>query len=253
MALIRCPQCQNEISDRASKCPNCGYEMYMTGEFGSCEECGKPLKPNVSSCQNCGCPILPKENKKQNNNTAVRAAAVVLAIIVVAFVILAALISSSQRKAEYSEKILKTVNLMTDGVNKAEASAILIQNVWSNTIWERSDATTDKYTKNGKKFNSDFQDSLNALMSDADFIQKEQEICDNRDSVIALLGELKNPPGAYKDEYEAVTEFYNAYIEMVKLAVNPSGSLQTYTDELDAVQSALSDAYNNLKMYFKFE
>ena len=25
MALIKCPQCNNEISDKAEKCPNCGY------------------------------------------------------------------------------------------------------------------------------------------------------------------------------------------------------------------------------------
>ncbi len=32
MALIRCPECQEEISDRAVMCPHCGYPM--SGAFG---------------------------------------------------------------------------------------------------------------------------------------------------------------------------------------------------------------------------
>ena len=27
MALIRCPECSNEVSDQASSCPKCGYPM----------------------------------------------------------------------------------------------------------------------------------------------------------------------------------------------------------------------------------
>ncbi len=27
MALIKCPECQNEISDKADKCPQCGYPI----------------------------------------------------------------------------------------------------------------------------------------------------------------------------------------------------------------------------------
>ena len=31
MALIRCPECQREVSDRASACPNCGYPIRSVG------------------------------------------------------------------------------------------------------------------------------------------------------------------------------------------------------------------------------
>lgn len=30
MALIKCPECKKEISDKAVSCPNCGYEMLST-------------------------------------------------------------------------------------------------------------------------------------------------------------------------------------------------------------------------------
>lgn len=27
MALIKCPECEREVSDNAEKCPNCGYPL----------------------------------------------------------------------------------------------------------------------------------------------------------------------------------------------------------------------------------
>lgn len=34
MALIKCPKCERSISDKASKCPKCGYPIqeYMSGK-----------------------------------------------------------------------------------------------------------------------------------------------------------------------------------------------------------------------------
>lgn len=44
MALIRCPECGKEISDKAASCPNCGCPMrqernvYLQEEYGEDEE-----------------------------------------------------------------------------------------------------------------------------------------------------------------------------------------------------------------------
>ena len=32
MALIRCPECGKEISDKAEACPNCGYPIAGLGK-----------------------------------------------------------------------------------------------------------------------------------------------------------------------------------------------------------------------------
>ena len=32
MALIKCPECGKEISDKASSCPSCGYPIYNATE-----------------------------------------------------------------------------------------------------------------------------------------------------------------------------------------------------------------------------
>lgn len=37
MALIKCPECSNDVSDKAEKCPKCGYEFKKKGDSGSLE------------------------------------------------------------------------------------------------------------------------------------------------------------------------------------------------------------------------
>ena len=54
MALINCPECGHEVSDKASACPNCGRPM---GIPLICPECGAPVSSNDQNCHNCGCPI----------------------------------------------------------------------------------------------------------------------------------------------------------------------------------------------------
>lgn len=32
MAIIKCPECQNDISDKASSCPHCGFSLHHKEE-----------------------------------------------------------------------------------------------------------------------------------------------------------------------------------------------------------------------------
>lgn len=56
MALIKCPNCGKEVSDKASKCIQCGHE-FVHQEKRFCSECGTVIPDDVTQCPNCGCPI----------------------------------------------------------------------------------------------------------------------------------------------------------------------------------------------------
>lgn len=43
MALINCPECGKEISDKAERCPNCGIRIEPL-PISSCTYCGSPLR-----------------------------------------------------------------------------------------------------------------------------------------------------------------------------------------------------------------
>ena len=57
MALIKCSQCGQEISDKASKCIHCGAPIL---KLQTCEECGNKYSAQDKLCPSCGCP----SNKK---------------------------------------------------------------------------------------------------------------------------------------------------------------------------------------------
>lgn len=64
MALIKCSECGQNVSDRASACPHCGNPL--TPKV-LCEECGYELSPNDNICPQCGCPIPAKVESTTNN------------------------------------------------------------------------------------------------------------------------------------------------------------------------------------------
>lgn len=56
MALIKCPECSKEISDKAVSCPNCGFpisENKNCVDKGNTQICDEPNYP-YSICYNCG-------------------------------------------------------------------------------------------------------------------------------------------------------------------------------------------------------
>lgn len=53
MAMIKCSECGQPMSDHAKTCPNCGYERNVT----FCPDCGKELSSRATMCPNCGCAI----------------------------------------------------------------------------------------------------------------------------------------------------------------------------------------------------
>ena len=59
MAIILCPECGQQISDKAKKCIYCG-KLLMTEETQSknfCYECGKEISVETEECPFCGCPL----------------------------------------------------------------------------------------------------------------------------------------------------------------------------------------------------
>jgi hypothetical protein len=63
MAMIKCPECGEEVSDKAKKCIHCG-KILIEEPKKICSDCGKEVDVNATECPYCGCPI--EEEKKDN-------------------------------------------------------------------------------------------------------------------------------------------------------------------------------------------
>lgn len=51
MAIIKCPECGRQISDKAPTCPSCGVEI--AGKITKCPSCGEVYFSNLEMCPNC--------------------------------------------------------------------------------------------------------------------------------------------------------------------------------------------------------
>lgn len=71
MALISCPECGKQVSDRADSCPNCGYPISKPKTGGpeeraqtvECPVCHTICTGSEMKCPNCGYPLAQIEKQ----------------------------------------------------------------------------------------------------------------------------------------------------------------------------------------------
>ena len=279
MALIKCSNCEKDISDKAKVCPHCGQAVVLdTLEIEEtapllCEECGAEISVGMESCPNCGCPVPEKKELIEESPQKVEVTAVnlppiakntkkyiVIAIVAVIAIIAAILIGNNIKqknleaeaarlKEEYAANLDTASFTMLLGAIEAEEAGNLIKSVWYNAIYEERDTKTDKYTRPDGWWVDDFNEALSNLFSDSDFREKISSIETNQETVAQLMKDLKNPPEEFEDAYDAIKELYDAYTELTNLATSPTGSLQTFSESFNAADSETVNCYEAMQMY----
>lgn len=274
MAMTTCPNCGEQISDKAKKCVHCGTVL-VPEEKKYCLDCGTELEEGLDICPKCGCPIenivetekAPQQvevtgvkiTKKSKKVIVIAMIAVIVALIVTAVGVQThkknveekAKAEAQKQSEEYGTNLNMAVYSMLSGASDAETCGNLIKQVWYNAIYEKSDSATDKYTRPKGYYVSDFNEALQNLFLDSSFSSQIADINDNKDTVNSLMKKLKNPPEEYKDAYESLSELYDAYISLTNLATDPTGSLQTYSQNFNDADNETLNCYNALKMYLE--
>lgn len=64
MAIIKCPECGKEISDKATQCIHCGCPIEIEFKY-YCKECGAEILETDKVCPNCG---IDLETGVENSN-----------------------------------------------------------------------------------------------------------------------------------------------------------------------------------------
>lgn len=265
MALIKCPNCGTDVSDKAKQCPNCGEILQTQKVVKVCEECGYELDDNETICPKCGCPVPESEEQKRTRKKK-KIIIFVIAILVVIFAIIAiacVVNITNQKKAkeaaasaeaarvqadnDYASNLELASFTMLTGASTAEEAGTLIHDVWYDTIFDEHNADTSKYTSG----NSDFNDSLSELFSDEEFQDKISSIKSNQDTVKDLMQKLTNPPAEYEEDYDTLKNYYDAYLELTNLAISPTGSLQSYTDDFNEADSNVLKYYSAMDVYIE--
>lgn len=265
MALIKCPNCGTDVSDKAKQCPNCGETLQTQKVVKLCEECGYELDDNTTICPKCGCPVPEsEEQKKTRKKKKIIISVIAILVVILALIAIVCVVKvTNQKKAEeaaaaaeaarvqavndYASNLELASFTMLTGASTAEEAGTLIHDVWYDTIFDEHNADTSKYTSG----NSDFNDSLSELFSDEEFQDKIASIKSNQATVKELMQELTNPPAEYEEAYNTLKDYYDAYLELTNLAISPTGSLQSYTDDFNEADSNVLKYYNAMDVYIE--
>lgn len=271
MAMISCPGCGEQISDKSKKCIHCGY-ILVEEPKKTCSECGAELEAGATVCPKCGCPVeiptpevkerVPQqvEVTKVNIKPQINKKAIIIAVVAIVLIVCAVFgvkkvqeQKAREAAADYGENLETLTYLMLSGAADAESAGNLIKSVWFNSIYEEKDSSTDKYTRknNGSgSFYDDFNDALGNLFSDSSFQTKIGNIESNQESVAAMMKDMKNPPEEWEEAYEDLQEFYDVYLDLTNLATNPTGSLQTFSSNFNDADTDVSAAFSRMALYF---
>ena len=238
MPLIHCPECGIEISDKLKTCPHCGYPFDSLTENN--EEMQKVEISSVRLHQK-----NPEKTKKILMGIGTLVIVAILATIVILFVNY-----QNQKKAfnSYIDNLTEISMIMLTGGAKAEELNNLTAKVWRNSIYEESDPETDEFTKDSRGiFYDDFNDALSSLYFDDSSQDSISEIEENQELVQLMMKDLQNPPEGLENCYETVTDLYTAYRSLTDLAINPSGSLQSFSEAKNEKVDTFLDLFKRLE------
>lgn len=151
---------------------------------------------------------------------------------------------------QYADTMAQTAYSMMTGTDEANSCGNLIVQVWQNAIYHTENDTTDPYTRPDGQFVEDFNDALRNLLTDLEFSARQALLAENRAAVQSGMRELKDPPSKYREEYAALCDLYDDYIAVVNLALNPQGSLTSYSEEYHAASKAAYESCVRINLYF---
>lgn len=245
MGLTTCPKCGKTISEKATVCPHCNSHVIKKNLI-TCEDCKKEYDISMGACPNCGCPNSALKQKQKKHK------GVIISIIVFALIVVSVLgigISQKAKELKYYSNMETVSFTMLDGAAKAENAGNLIKSVWYNAIYEERNSETDKYTMKNGKFVDDFNDALSELFADENFCNSISEIVTNQSEVANLMKQLKEPPKKYEEAYSVLKIYYDNYLKMTRIVINPTGNLNTFSENFNTYDNNTVDSYEKMKLY----
>lgn len=248
MALINCPYCNKEISDKAKVCVGCGFQFVKDDKAnnetqGYCPECNAEVNGLMENCSNCGYPLNNNEQIK-SKKCFKKKWILILAVCLIFVISIIVTIFSSVRTENYYIEICSAVDEIMAISADVENVGNQICNVWNNAIWDKNNQDTAKYTSNAK----DFNEALSNLFADEEFIEKITNIRNKQAEIDVYLGKLKNPPRKFEDAYDEFKEVYYAYSDYTDFVISCKGSYNTYTEDLSKKSAELLENYREIKV-----
>lgn len=148
----------------------------------------------------------------------------------------------------YIDKLNELKNTILNECAEAENICNLVVQVWGNSIYQTSDAATDKYTKVDGEFVADFNIALENIYADEEISSKISEMSNNSEEIKLAMKDMLNPPEGLSECYDTLSEYYMKYTEFINLAMNPLGSLNSVSDDFNKIDNEALELYKKLEI-----
>lgn len=237
MAIIQCPSCGGNVSDKAEACPHCASSISV------CPECKSILSQEFSICPSCGFPISPQTNNK--NKTKKKFHFIPLVVILSILLVSCVVVFSYFRNSAYHDNLLQATYTILDGSTVAEEAGDFITDVWYAAIHDEPTTKTATYLVDAE----DFNEALNNLFTSSMFKEKIAAIIDNQYDVSDLMKSLLDPPSKYQEAYVSIKKLYEDYLTLTNLSIAPEGSYNTYSESLTKAITNFFNSYKAMELY----
>lgn len=169
-----------------------------------------------------------------------------------------------KKTAEYKTDLQSVADSMLD--NSAAAETILNQyaTVWDYSIKSRGAIPIDemstitgfergvieKYFKinNAGNIPNDFSINIHSLNAYYEGTGQLEEIKSLSNDVKSKVSGLNEPPKGFEKVYEEVLDMYNLSEEYIDMALNPSGSLQSFNEDRKRLSSEIISKFKRIEV-----
>lgn len=207
----------------------------------NCAKCGETIDATTKYCPNCGASqIIDLKKQKKKKRKKIIAAILVLVLLLSGWAI---------KNVEYYANMGNITYMIVNSTVDTVEAGNLISSVWYNAIHHKRDTDTDKFTMQNGRFVDDFNLALDNLFADQDFMADIAKINDDRENVKEVMKKLNNPPQKYAEAYSVLQTFYECYMQMTALVINPTGSYNTFSEDFIEYDKELFNLYEKMELY----
>ena len=265
-----CSSCGYPLSENQGFCPHCGTARAVP-RARHCAACGTPLQDGQAFCSKCGAradapaaapvnayqpPVAPAPNPaiSQFNETVVQTKKkkkkaplfIAIAIILVLAIGIGSFVSASNKekraaeaKAAYLAYAYEFLSFSLTAGSNVEDIVDTVQTYWYDSIWK------DKY---GGDINNAIAYALRDMSSEIDTAESHFYTMQNLFSLLRYVPDDISDEDRYYIERiaDAVTDLYDVYYEFYQMAIDPSGSYNSYSAANSDVTDRFLDCYHAL-------
>lgn len=193
----------------------------------------------------------------------------VLTVLFLSVVLFALTGCGGKKTAEYKNDLQSVADKMLDNSAKAEEILNQYSTVWDHSIKSRSAIPIEEMSavtgfeqdvikehfeiNNAGNIPNDFSTNIHSLNSYYEGTGQLKEIKNASDDIKSKISELNDPPEDYKKVYDEVLDMYNLSEEYIEMALNPSGSLQSFNEDKKRLSSDILSKYKRIEVIMPSE